>query len=149
MQCFINASHTDPTAPLFKRIGLHYRKMNADDYNLLGRVYSNMGTLCHLADEFCLSYQMYKQCAEQFKKANNVTAYYYALNDMAFELAGQREIQETYELLNKVRQECTDTFFIAKTWETEAWLLFNIEKYDSIKSHKKRICICFEIYIPR
>ena len=131
MQCFIDASHTDPATPIYKRIGNKYRNMTADDYNLLGRVYSNMGTICHLADEFDLSYQMYEQSAEQFKKANNVTAYYYALNDMALELAGQRDTQGTYALLNSIRIECADTIIIAKTWETEAWLLFNIEKYDS------------------
>ena len=40
MRCFINATHS-----------------RTHDYHILGRVYSNMGDLCHLAGDFQLSYR--------------------------------------------------------------------------------------------
>lgn len=114
MQCFIDATHS-----------------HSHDHNTLGRVYSNMGTICHLANEFALSYQMYEQSAAQFKRANNTIAYYYALNDMALELAEQGITNDTYNLLNDIRQYCFDTAVIAKTWETEAILFAHTKQYDS------------------
>lgn len=101
------------------------------DHATMGRIYSNMGTLCHLADSFQLSYMMYERCAEQFEKANNTTAYYYAQNAMALELAEQRMQAETLHLLTTIRNECADTSVIAKTWETEGLFYKNIERYDS------------------
>ncbi|MBR1878415.1 MAG: hypothetical protein IJ814_05335 [Paludibacteraceae bacterium] len=46
MQVFINATHTP-----------------AHDYHILGRVYSNMGSICHLAGEYGLAYDMYERSA--------------------------------------------------------------------------------------
>ena len=42
MQVFIDATHS-----------------NTRDYHILGRIYSNMGSICHLAGDFSLSYDMY------------------------------------------------------------------------------------------
>ena len=114
MQCFIDASHSHST-----------------NHNILGRVYSNMGSMCHLADEFQLSYEMFEQCANQFKKANNSTAYYYALNDMAFQLAEQKRSGEAQALLITISQESQDTSVLAKTWETQSVAYIKATKYDS------------------
>ena len=67
MQCFINATHS-----------------RTHDYHILGRVYSNMGTLCHLAEEYPLSYDMYERCSEMFLRNGDSLLYYYGLNEMAF-----------------------------------------------------------------
>lgn len=83
MQCFINASHA-----------------RTRDYHILGRVYSNMGSICHLANEFQLSYDMYEHSAEMFMRNGESTAYFYALNDMAFELAEQGKKEETLKILH-------------------------------------------------
>ena len=81
MQAFIAATHS-----------------RTRDYHILGRVYSNMGSICHLAGEFPLSYDMYERSANSFLLGGDTTAYYYALNDMAFELAEQGKKEETLAL---------------------------------------------------
>ena len=124
MQAFIDGTQAEY---LFRPIP----NPSFSDYAIMGRIYSNMGTLCHLADSFQLSYQMYEQCATRFAGTNDTTMYYYALNAMAYELAEQHRRAETLNILNTIRNECTDTCVIAKTWETEAILKFNIEQYDS------------------
>ena len=74
MQCFINATHS-----------------RTRDYHILGRVYSNMGSICHLAGEFPLSYVMYERSADMFIRNGDTLAFYYAYNDMALELAEQKK----------------------------------------------------------
>ena len=61
MQAFINATHS-----------------RTRDYHILGRVYSNMGSICHLAGEFQLSYDMYEKSADMFIRNCDSTAYFYA-----------------------------------------------------------------------
>ena len=57
------------------------------DYHILGRVYSNMGSICHLAGDFPLSYDMYEKSANCFLADKDTLSYYYGLNNMAFEKA--------------------------------------------------------------
>lgn len=89
MHCFIEASHT-PT----------------HDYHILGRVYSNMGSICHLANEFQLSYDMYEKSADMFMRNGDSTAYFYALNDMAFELAEQGNVDLCIQTTEKLISCC-------------------------------------------
>ena len=85
MQVFIDATHS-----------------RTKDYHILGRVYSNMGDICHLASEFPLSYDMYERSAEMFLRNGDTLLYYYDLNNMAFELAEQGKKEETFILLDYV-----------------------------------------------
>ena len=89
MQCFINATHS-----------------RTRDYHILGRVYSNMGSICHLAGEFQLSYDMFELSANTFMRDNDTLSYYYCLNDMAFELADQEKKEETLALLDSIIMWC-------------------------------------------
>ena len=114
MQVFISGTHS-----------------GTKDYHILGRIYSNMGTMCHLADEFELGYDMYKMSAEFFRKAGDTTLYYYQHNAMALELAEQKLHDETLSVLGKIETECTDTNVLTKTWETKAILYKNLVQYDS------------------
>ena len=124
MRAFISGTH----APYVQRVvPLPW----FTDYHILGRIYTNMGTMCYLVDEFELSYEMYEQSAEQFHKSKDTTAYYYALNTIALQLAEQRKHDETLILLSKIETECTDTNVLTKTWETKTILYKNIEQYDS------------------
>ena len=113
MQCFIAATHS------------HTR-----DYHILGRVYSNMGSICHLAGEFPLSYDMYERSANSFLQGGDTTAYYYALNDMAFELAEQGKKEETYTVLNNIYKYNDRNIYI-KTLETKAVACKLVQQYDS------------------
>jgi tetratricopeptide (TPR) repeat protein len=124
MQAFINGSH----APYWHRL---IPLPQFTDYHILGRIYSNMGTMCHLVDAFELSYEMYEHASEQILKTNDSVSYYYLLNDMALELAELNMRENTLELLSKIEDECTDKNVLTKTWETKAVLYRNIGTYDS------------------
>lgn len=115
MHCFIEASHT-PT----------------HDYHILGRVYSNMGSICHLANEFQLSYDMYEKSGEMFLHNGDSTAYFYALNDMAFELAEQGKKKEAFCIISQIEKSCTDAEVLTKTLETKAEACLYAHQYDSI-----------------
>ena len=114
MQCFINAIHS------------HTR-----DYHILGRVYSNMGDIAHLASEFQLSYNMFELSANTFMRDNDTLSYYYCLNDMAFELADQEKKEETLALLDSIIMWCSDSDVLSKLNETKAEMYMRVGQYDS------------------
>ena len=114
MQVFINATHS------------HTR-----DYHILGRVYSNMGSICHLAGEFPLSYDMYKKSAQVFLQGGDTLSYYYLLNDMAFELTMLSEKDSAFIILNRIEKECLDSDIRIKILETKAEACLKVQKYDS------------------
>ena len=124
MRAFIAGTH----APYVQRL---IPLWHFHDYHILARIYSNMGTMCHLAGEFELSYEMYKNASEQILETNDSTSYYYLLNDMAYELAEQNLHDETFSLLSRIETECTDAYVLTKTWETKAILYKNLAQYDS------------------
>ena len=101
------------------------------DYHILGRVYSNMGSMCHLAGEYQLSYDMFAKSADCFLQKGDTISYYYSLNEMAFELAEQGKEDETLVLLDSITRNCGDKNVILKTWETKAEMYLNSCQYDS------------------
>ena len=115
MQCFIAASHS------------HTR-----DYHILGRVYSNMGSICHLASECPLAYDMYERSANYFLKNSDTLLYYYGLNNMAFELAEQGMKQETFSIIDSLTCDCDDATLHALTHLAKARLFNNLQQYDSV-----------------
>ena len=114
MQCFINASHS-----------------RTRDYHILGRVYSNMGSICHLAVEFPLSYEMYERSSTMFLRDRDSISYFYALNDMAYELAEQSRKEETLEMLSEIESQCSDKYVLAKVQETKAEMYLKCQQNDS------------------
>ena len=101
------------------------------DFHILGRVYSNMGSMCHLAGEYQLSYDMFAKCADCLLQNGDTISYYYGLNEMAFELAEQGKKEETLALLDSITRNCNDKNVILKTWETKAVACKKIQEYDS------------------
>ena len=114
MQAFINATHS-----------------RTRDYHILGRVYSNMGSICHLAGDFPLSYDMYEKSADMFLQNGDTLAYYYGLNDMAYELAEQGNREETLALLNRISVDCNDNNALSWNNLIKAELYKNLKQYDS------------------
>ena len=114
MQTLVSATHT-----------------RSHDYHLLGRVYSNMGSICHLANEFALSYDMYDRSAGYFLKNGDTLNYFYALNDMAYELAEQGKKEEAFSLITSIRTQCDDSYVLIKTLETQADAYWRAQQYDS------------------
>ena len=138
MQCFINATHT-----------------RTRDYHILGRVYSNMGDIAHLAGDYMLSYEMYKRSGEMYLKNKDTLLYYYDLNNMAFELAEQGKKEETLALLSQINFE--NHYLKEKKLETRAVLYLHTHQYDtaifyakqlySIGNHEPTgLMICAQVY---
>ena len=114
MQAFIAATHS-----------------HTKDYHILGRVYSNMGSICHLAGEFSLSYDMYEKSAQVFLQGGDSLSYYILLNDMAYELAEQGKEEETYAIIRDIEKHCSYPQVEEKSNEVKAILFRSIEQYDS------------------
>ena len=119
----------DPVAAM--QAFLDATRSGTKDYHILGRVYSNIGDICHLAGDFQLSYDMFERSADMFLQNGDSLLYYYDLNNMAFELAEQGKKGETLALLNQIEDTCSDTYLIAKTWETRADAYLFAKQYDS------------------
>lgn len=114
MQCFINATHS-----------------RTRDYHILGRVYSNMGSICHLARDFSRSYDMYGCSAKAFLQEKDSVAYFYALNDMAFECAEQGKKDESLTILSIIKEICNNEGVLTKIHETTAEAYLYAQIYDS------------------
>ena len=115
MQAFINATHS------------HTR-----DYQILGRIYNNMGDICHRAEAFTLSYDMFERSANVFMHDNDTLSYYYCLNDMALELAEQGKKDDAVTLLSNIDFFTHDEYVMAKSLETKAIACKKVEQYDSV-----------------
>ncbi|MBO5618589.1 MAG: hypothetical protein J5902_01260 [Paludibacteraceae bacterium] len=122
MQAFICATHS-----------------RTHDYHILGRVYSNMGDLCHLAGDFQLSYDMFEKSANCFLEDKDTLSYYFLLNDMAYELAEQGK-KESFSLINRVDSICKNQDLQAKLLETKAVFYRETEQYDSTIFYADKSC---------
>ena len=115
MQAFIAATHS-----------------RTRDYHILGRVYSNMGDICHLASEFPLAYDMFEQAAEMFLRDRDTLSYYYDLDRMAFEKASLADLEACRVITKEICQNQSSNnqlISLAYTAYAEAYLLQN--QYDS------------------
>ena len=119
----------DPAAAM--QAFLDATRSGTKDYHILGRVYSNIGSICHLASDFPLSYDMYEKSADMFLKNGDTLSYYYLLNDMAFELAEQGEKEKTITITNKIYENCKNENVLLKTLETQSIAYKKIHQYDS------------------
>ena len=113
MQVFINGTHS-----------------RSKDYHILGRIYSNMGSISHLAGEYQLAYDMYSRSADLFLQNGDTLLYYYSLNNMAIEQAVQGKKESTLELISIIWQNSSNPDLIMQTLETEAEMYFQRQQYD-------------------
>ena len=115
MQAFINATHS-----------------RTRDYHILGLVYSNMGSICHLAGDFPLSYDMYEKSANCFLADNDSLSYYFLLNDMAFELAASKSLDSCLCITQKIQSIYSfDNELMAFCYLSEAEAYLRCGQYDS------------------
>ena len=114
MQVFINGTHS-----------------RSKDYHILGRIYSNMANMCRLGDYHDDAYEMYQCSAEKFHNAGDSLLYYYALNNMAFEMAELGKKEEALDLLSIISTLCSDDAVLVKIVETRAITYFYAQQYDS------------------
>ena len=131
MRCFINATHS-----------------RTHDYHILGRVYSNMGDLCHLAGDFQLSYDMYERSGQMYLLNGDSLLYFYDLNNMAYELAEQGQKDEVSLILNIISANIKDADIDIKIWETKAILYREVCQYDSTIFYAKKVLDRYYSYAP-
>lgn len=108
------------------------------DYHILGRVYSNMGDIAHLAGEYSLSYDMYEKSGEMYLKNGDTLLYYYDLNNMALELAEQGKKDETYGILNKI-ERYNNPIVLTLSIATKAIVCNRVQQYDSAIHHTSQL----------
>lgn len=101
------------------------------DHAIKGRSYSNIANMCRLAAEHELAYDIYKLSAEEFLRIPDSIAYYYALNNMAFDLAEIKQPHGAISLTNIIESECPNENVLTKIWETRADAYLMAEMYDS------------------
>ena len=101
------------------------------DHAIKGRSWSNIANMCRLAAEHELAYDIYERSAEEFLKAQDSTAYYYALNNMAVDLAEMKKKEETESLFKVITDQCSNNDVLIKLLETKAIFFFNTQQYDS------------------
>ena len=131
MQAFIRATHS-----------------RTRDYHILGRVYSNMGDLCHLANEYALSYDMYERSGQMYLLNGDSLLYFYDLNNMAYELAEQGQKDEVSLILNIISANIKDADIDIKIWETKAILYREVCQYDSTIFYAKKVLDRYYSYAP-
>jgi len=121
--------HGDQPAAMlaFLRV-IHSR---TQDHAIKGRSYSNIANMCRLAAEHELAYDIYKLSAEEFLRIPDSIAYYYALNNMAFDLAEVKQPHGAISLTNIIESECSNENVLTKIWETRADAYLMAEMYDS------------------
>ena len=114
------------------QVFLRASQCKTKDEKLLGRIWSNMATLCRQATEHELAYRTYAVSAEHFAAAKDTLAYAYALNNMAWEQAVMGHKDSALLLVDSAiicypRPPLTD-----KIIETRAAACLFKEEYDSV-----------------
>lgn len=121
MQCFLNVIHS-----------------RTDNNNILGRTYTNIAIIADIEGSHQLSYTLFQTAAYKFLLENDSTAYLYALNDMALELANTQLKDDALQQLDMATRLTTDNNIINKCLETKAILYKNIQMYDSAIYYAKQ-----------
>lgn len=103
----------------------------SNNYAIKGRSYSNMGTMCRICEKHDLAYAIYEKSAEEFHRAKDTTAYAYALNNMAWELAVQGHKEQATILADSACKVCPSNEVQNKTIETRAAACLYNAEYDS------------------
>ena len=115
MQAFINATHS------------HTR-----DYHILGRVYSNMGELAHMAGEFQLSYEMFERCANMYLHNDDSLLCYYGLYRMAYENAVLAKKDDCFLIIDSIiKQNINDDVLMSCCYLTKSKAYYMCHQYDS------------------
>lgn len=103
----------------------------SNNYAIKGRSYSNMATMCRICERHDLAYAIYEKSAEEFHRAEDTTAYAYALNNMAWELAVQGQKEQAIILADSACKVCPSNEVQNKTIETRAAACLYNAEYDS------------------
>lgn len=102
------------------------------DEMLLGRVWSNMATMCRQAGEHQTAYRIYALSAEHFLAAQDTLAVAYALNNMAWEQAVMGQKDSALSLVDSAVQYYPHPPLTDKIIESRAAACLFAQEYDSV-----------------
>lgn len=114
MQCFINGTHS-----------------RSRDYEIYGRIYTNIAEICEFAGEYQIAYDMNARSADYFLLNGDSLMFCYSLNFMALEMAELSKKEETLLLLDSIEKQCDDQMLMAYIYVTKAIMYRNVSQYDS------------------
>lgn len=107
-------------------------RVRSKEYGYQGRSFSNMATMCRMGERHDIAYALYEQSAFCFALAGDTTAYAFALNNMAWELAVQGDKPSALVLVDSAVRICPSEPVIAKTLESRVAACLYAEEYDSV-----------------
>lgn len=107
-------------------------RVRSQEYTFRARSYSNMATMCRIAERHDLAYALYEQSLRQFALAHDTLAQAYALNNMAWEQAVQSHKTEAFLLIDSALSICPDTAVQQKVLESRAAACLYAAEYDSV-----------------
>lgn len=103
------------------------------DYIILGRVYSNIGTMCRMANCYDFAYEIFQCSSICFLQAGDSTLYYYGLNNMAYVKAVAQDKRGSDSIIAIIRSKCNNQAVLTKTLETKATGCLRAQLYDSAR----------------
>lgn len=107
-------------------------RVNSREYNFKARSYSNMATMCRIAEQHDLAYTLYEQSLHQFSLANDTLAQAYALNNMAWEQAVMGNKSQSMQLIDSALALSCDSAVQTKVLESRAAACLYASEYDSV-----------------
>ena len=132
MRAFIAGSH----APYLDRVvPLPW----FSDYHILGRIYSNMGSMCHEDDEFQLSYDMYELSASCFLEVKDSLRFIYGEISKVFEIISLQRCDTALTMLSSIESVRQDSEILAMTNLFRGYAYRNMAQYDKAISSANRI----------
>ena len=102
-----------------------------NDYHILGRIYSNMGTLCHIDDEFQISCDMYEQSAANFLKAKDSLMYHCAELSKIFEIIELQKEDSALAMLADIERTRQDEYVLSLANLIRGYAYRNKCEYDT------------------
>lgn len=114
MKCFIEAT-----------------QMNTDDYEILGRVYNNIGEICNKAEDYELAYDMFGNAANHFLSAEDTTRYEKALLLQSSMLTNLDEHARALEMLQDISTSSTNTEIQHDILPIKSTAFLSAGQYDS------------------
>jgi DNA-binding CsgD family transcriptional regulator len=107
-------------------------RSGTSDEALLGRVWSNMATMCRQANEHNLAYHIYAISSEHFAAAGDTLAYAYAINNMAWEQAVMGHKDSALLLVDSALRCFPHSPLTEKVVESRAAACLFAQEYDSV-----------------
>lgn len=95
-------------------------RVKSDEFGAQGRSFSNMATMCRMAEQHELAFSLYARSRDRFRRAHDTLAEAYALNNMAWEKAVLFDKQAAMSLIDSALSLSQNPVVQAKALEARA-----------------------------